>query len=98
MTDPFVTSTSPDDIQDEPMSTRKLDQEASAILAAADGEARSFGSTTSVRQAVREDLTHGKEWAQMRAEAARDAIVDQPMKSTLYALGIGVLIGLLLGR
>ena len=98
MTDPYIPSTSPDDIRDEPMSTRKLDREASAILAEAEGEARSFRPTTSVRQAVREDLTHGREWANMRAEAARDAIVDQPIKSTVYALGVGVLIGLLLGR
>jgi ElaB/YqjD/DUF883 family membrane-anchored ribosome-binding protein len=96
MTDPYGAPTTSDEILDEPETTRRLDQEASSILAEA--EDRTFGSTTSVRQAVREDLSHGKEWAQMRAEAARDAIVDQPMTSTLYALGIGVLIGLLLRR
>jgi ElaB/YqjD/DUF883 family membrane-anchored ribosome-binding protein len=96
MTDPYGAPTSTDDILDEPETTRRLDREASALLAEAEG--KTFGSTTSVRQAVREDLTHGKEWAQMRAEAARDAIVDQPVASTLYALGIGVLIGLLLRR
>lgn len=96
MTDAYGTPTASDDILDEPETTRSLDQEASAILA--EGEGKTFGASTPVRQAVREDLSQGKQWARMRAEAAREAIVDQPMTSTLYALGVGVLIGLLLRR
>ena len=33
-----------------------------------------------------------------RVELARDGIRDNPMKTTLYALGVGVIVGLLLRR
>ena len=96
MTDATGPETFTDDIVDEPSSATRLDREASAFLKRS--ERRTFEPTTSVRRAVREDIDEGRQWARARAEAARDAITDQPMVSTLYALGAGVLIGLLLRR
>ena len=52
----------------------------------------------SLRQAVREDLAEGRQWVQTRAERAQDAIRDEPIRTTLYALGVGLLIGLLIRR
>ncbi|MBD7940128.1 hypothetical protein [Brevundimonas guildfordensis] len=51
-----------------------------------------------LRQAVREDATEVREWARRHGAEACDAIRDEPMRMTLYALGIGVLIGLLAAR
>lgn len=85
-----------DDITEEPTATTRLDREASAYLAQSEG--RTFQPTTSVRKAVREDLGQGRQWARAKADAARDAIVEQPLTTTLYAIGAGVLIGLLLRR
>ena len=64
----------------------------------AQAEGRPFAPTTSLRQAVLDDVGQGREWARHTAEATREAIVDQPLKATLYAVGAGVLIGLLLRR
>lgn len=85
-----------DDITDEPTATTRLDREASAFLEKS--ERRASNATTSVRKAIREDLDHGREWTRAKVDSTRDAIVEQPLTSTLYALGAGVLIGLLLRR
>lgn len=95
-----VYSPNPDDVlseslQDETPSAR-LDRQADRLLDDAEGHAsaRSEG----IRKAVRSDLNEGKQWAADRAEKTRDAIRDEPMKTALYAVGLGVLIGLLLRR
>ena len=99
MTESYAGSPSPDDIDDTLDSpTARLSRQADAILAQADAEARPFARTTSVRQAVRDDLAQGRQWSGDRAERAREAITDKPLKATLYALGVGVLIGVLLRR
>ena len=95
MTDAYG-ATIADDINDEPSPTTRLEREANALLERS--ESRSFEPTTSLRRAVRDDIDQGRDWARARADAARDAIVDQPLNSTLYALGAGILIGLLLRR
>ncbi|WP_396593437.1 hypothetical protein [Brevundimonas sp. R86498] len=51
-----------------------------------------------LRGAVRSDFENGRDWARQRAERARVRIADRPVESTVYALGVGVLIGLLLRR
>lgn len=51
-----------------------------------------------LRRAVREDAAEVREWARHRGAEACDAIRDEPIRMTLYALGIGVLIGLLAAR
>lgn len=64
----------------------------------ADAEARTFAREDGLRQAVRADIETGRDWARGRATAARSHIEAEPLKSTLYALGVGVLIGLMLRR
>ncbi len=96
MTETYGAPTLADDITDDETATARLDREASDILARAEG--RTFASTTSVRRAVREDLHEGRLWARAKADATREAIVEQPLKTALYAIGAGVLIGLLLRR
>lgn len=53
---------------------------------------------TSVRGAVREDLAGLKDAARSRSMHAREQLAAEPKKTVLYALGVGVLIGLILGR
>lgn len=84
-----------EDLQDDTPSAR-LDRQADDLLD--DAEGRAFARSEGIRKAVRSDLHQGKEWATNRAEMTRDAIRDEPMKTTLYAVGLGVLIGLLLRR
>ena len=64
----------------------------------AQAEGRPFAPTTSLRQAVRDDLDNGRQWARHTAEATREQIVEEPLKAALYAVGAGILIGLLLRR
>ena len=51
-----------------------------------------------IHEAVREDAAEARAWADRRVKRTRDAIRDEPMRATLYALGIGVIIGLLAAR
>ena len=97
MTQTPITPASPDDIvlEDDTL-TQRLDRQADAILA--EGERRSFEDTTSLRQALRKDAELTRSKVVGRVETARDGIRDQPMKTTLYALGVGVIIGMLLRR
>ncbi|WAC61481.1 hypothetical protein [Brevundimonas sp. SL130] len=85
MTQTPIAPSSPDDIVLE-----------DAILA--DGERRSFEDTTSLRQALRDDADLIRSKVIGRVETARDGIRDEPMRTTLYALGLGVIIGMLLRR
>ena len=64
----------------------------------ADAEARTFARAQGLRQAVRSDIRTGRDWARERAFVARTKIEDKPLKATIYALGAGVLVGLLLRR
>lgn len=61
------------------------------------GSPRSLPSA-SLRAAVRDDLDDGRVWMVRRVDHAREAIQDEPVRASLYALGVGVLIGLLLRR
>jgi ElaB/YqjD/DUF883 family membrane-anchored ribosome-binding protein len=85
-----------EDIVDDDGMTRTLDAEADRLLL--EGEQRAFAREQGLRQALRSDIEAGRYWARDRATLARTAIEDQPMKATLYALGVGVLIGILLRR
>lgn len=44
------------------------------------------------------DLTEMRAWARERAEAARQRVVEEPLRSAFTALGVGVVIGMLLRR
>ena len=37
-------------------------------------------------------------WRRTRAERLRRAVEDEPVRATLYALGLGVVIGMLIAR
>ena len=51
-----------------------------------------------VRRAVREDAGLVRDWGQERAARLRGSVEAEPVKATLYALGLGVVIGLLISR
>lgn len=74
----------------------RLDQAGDRWLA--QGEDRSFAKDLGLRQAVRADIETGRDWARDRAVHARSRIEEKPLKTTIYALGVGVLVGLLLRR
>lgn len=73
----------------------RLDREADAILV--DAETRAFGPRP-LREAVREDAIMARDWGRERADRLRGAVETQPVKASLYALGLGVVIGLLISR
>ena len=86
-----------DDIVDD------LDSERARLDRAGDrwierGEDRSFARERGLREAVRSDIDSGRDWARHQATMARGRIEEEPLKASLYALGIGVLIGILLRR
>ena len=94
MTDPYATPA--EDIDDAfDTTTATLDREADAILA--EGEGRSFDAPP-LRQAVRQDAEAARDWSQARVQRLRGAVEDEPIKATLIALGVGVVIGLLAAR
>lgn len=96
MTETYSVPTSMDDIADNTGgTTAELGRRADAILA--DAEHSRVGSRP-LRQAVREDAAQARDWGRDRAGRLRGAVEAEPMKATLYALGIGVLIGMLAAR
>lgn len=95
MTDPYTTI-STDDIDDAvDTTTADLDRRADAILA--EDERRAFDAPP-LRQAVRRDAAAARDWGRTRVQRLRGTVEDEPMKATLVALGVGVLIGLLAAR
>ena len=96
MTETYTGQTSPEDIDDDVDATSaRLEQEADAILA--EGEARAFGPKP-IHEAVREDAMAAREWSRSRVERLRRGVEEEPVKATLYALGLGVVIGMLIAR
>ena len=94
MTETYTGPTNVEDIEDDADSaTATLNRQADDILA----EDRSFGARP-LRQAVDEDAVQARHWGAVRAEHLREAVEGEPVKATLYALGIGVVIGLLAAR
>ena len=81
----------PEDIEtvDDAPSVR-LDRQADEILAR--DEMRSLG-VRPIRQALREDAAAARNWGRTRALQLRDTVEQEPLRATVYALGIGVLIG-----
>ena len=71
--------------------TRRLEEAADAIIAKG-------ASPRPIHEAVREDAAEARAWADRRVKRARDAIRDEPLRASLYALGLGVIIGLLAAR
>lgn len=89
MPDPYAPTPSPEDIVNgSSYRSQALEEEADAILVR-------DASPRPLHVAVREDAAEARAWADERVKRARDAIRDEPLRATLYALGIGVIIGLL---
>lgn len=82
-----------DEAADAP--SARLDREADEILASDD--MRSLG-VRPLRRALREDAVAARDWGRARAEGLRHAVEREPVRATVYALGLGVLIGLLAAR
>lgn len=96
MTDATTAPIRPEDIEDDAdTASARLDREADAILL--DAEPRAFAPRP-LREAVREDATMARDWGRERAQRLRGAVETQPVKASLYALGLGVVIGLLISR
>ena len=96
MTETYTGPARPEDIEDAvELESARLEREADAILL--EGEARTFGPRP-IHEAVREDAAAARAWGQTRADWLRRAVEDEPMKATLYALGLGVVIGMLVAR
>lgn len=97
MTETYAGPTPADDIlkDDGDSVSAQLDRQADAILLEA--EEAAFAPRP-VHQAVREDAAAARDWGRERAVRLRDAVETEPVKATLYALGLGVVIGLLIGR
>ena len=94
MTDAYANESLVDDLDDSMDSISvRLSGQADAILhgGAAD-------RPESLRTAIREDLGQGRDWAGERARRAQSVIRDEPIRAAAYAVGIGILIGLLLRR
>lgn len=83
------------DIVDEPEGAgADLSRQADAFLA----ENAHRRPVTSLRAAVREDAALLSRSARRASMRARERAAANPRSSVLYAVGAGVLIGLLLGR
>lgn len=96
MSETYTGQIRPEDIEDATeIESARLEREADAILL--EGEARSFGPRP-IHEAVREDAAAARAWGRTRAERLRNAVEDEPMKATLYALGLGLVIGMLIAR
>lgn len=95
MTETYTAPTDPLDIDDSLDSpSRDLGRQADALLRQG-GEDR---HPPSIRQSLRHDAEAGRAWARERTQLARESIRESPRKATLYALGVGVLLGLLIAR
>lgn len=81
--------------EDPDTESARLDRAADAILL--EDEGRAF-EPRPLRRAVREDAALARQWGQARAVRMREAVEAEPIKATLYALGLGVVIGLLIAR
>ena len=95
MTQSPIAAPTPDDIvvEDDGL-TQRLDREADAILASGEDE----GSVASIRQAVKDDAERVRQKVADQIDHAREGIRDEPIRTTLYALGLGVIIGMMLRR
>lgn len=76
--------------------TTRLERAADDILAG--GEAGGTAETRPLRSALREDAGLVGGWGRERARRLRGAVEQEPMRASIYALGLGVIIGLLVAR
>lgn len=98
MSETYASTPVADDIVDDGFDRPSATLERAADRILLEDAARERRRVTSVRAALKDDLEQGRAWSRTRAEQARLAVEAEPLKATLYALGAGVLIGLLLRR
>ncbi len=92
MTETWTGPTNVEDIEDDADTrTAALDRRADLILEAAERR-------RPLRRALREDAVQARDWGRVRAGRLRGAVEAEPVKASLYALGVGVVIGLLAAR
>lgn len=98
MSEIYASTAVADDIIDDGFDrpSTLLDRAADRILL--EDAARERRRVASVRRALGEDLAQGRAWSRARADQARLAVEAEPLRATLYALGAGVVLGLLLRR
>ena len=95
MTETYAGPVTADEIVDSPPGeTDRLQRAADALLAEGPGAA----GARPLRRAVREDAAAVRDWGRDRAGRLRGAVQDEPVRATVYALAIGVVIGLLAAR
>lgn len=97
MSDTFsAASTPPENIEDEAdTEASRLEREADAILM--QDEMHSLG-VRPLRDALREDADQVGQWSRERARRLRGAVETEPVRASVYALGLGLIIGLLIAR
>lgn len=78
--------------EDPDAASVRLDRQADAILL------KDAEGPRPLRRAVREDAALARDWGRDRAGRLRGAVEAEPMKASLYALGLGVVIGMLAAR
>ena len=93
MTDANVIPNAGDTVDDDDAGRRILDKEGDRWAGN-----RAFARDEGLRRALRNDIDAGRGWAGDRAALARRRIEEEPLKASLYALGLGVVIGILLRR
>jgi ElaB/YqjD/DUF883 family membrane-anchored ribosome-binding protein len=95
MTDPYASESRADDIEDgDDTASARLDREADAIL---QREGMSSGARP-LREALREDAALVRDWGRERTQRLKGAVDEEPLRAVVWALGLGVLIGLLAAR
>ena len=95
MTDPYSGPATVDIETDPDTASAWLDREADAILLAADPSA---GGARPLRRAVREDARLTRDWGRAHTARLHRAVRTEPVRASLYALGLGVVMGLLIAR
>ena len=94
MTETYTGAANVEDIEDDvDTRTADLDRQADQLLA----EGRTYG-VRPLRQAIRDDALQARDWGRARTGRLRHAVEEDPVKASLYTLGIGVVIGLLAAR
>jgi len=96
MTDPTSASTPVEDITDGlDAPSGRLERQTDAILLETEAP---DGGVRPLRKAIREDAALARDWGRRKASGVRTSVEAEPVKATLYALGLGVVIGLLIAR
>lgn len=99
MTETYTADTPADEIDTDDLPSARLDRQADAFLDENRSfETRSTGEVRPVHEALREDALAARDWGKVRAERLRGAVEAEPVRASLYALGLGVVIGMLINR